>query len=162
MKVNIDLSNLKDVGSFKNIKKQFEISDLKHYNQEIKTPYPFNLDLNIYNTEDYFVFSGSFTGILLLVCSRCLDKFEHKIELKIDEEIDKDNIPDKNNFQIGDMLKENIILTLPMKHLCSEECEGLCSVCGNNLNQHSCDCDTEVLDPRLTKLKDFFKDKDED
>ncbi|MFW5981698.1 MAG: YceD family protein [Halanaerobiaceae bacterium] len=160
IKVNIDLSNLKDVGSFKKIKKQLELPELKYHNQEIKTPYPFDLELNIYNTDDFFVLSGSFSGILILLCSRCLEKFEHNIEINIDEEIEKDEIEDIKEFNIDQILKENILLSLPMKHLCKEDCKGLCSVCGTNLNENDCDCDTEVLDPRLAKLKDFYKDKE--
>jgi len=46
--------------------------------------------------------------------------------------------------------------------LCDEECEGLCPNCGANLNKGECSCETdaddeELIDPRLAKLQDFFK-----
>lgn len=161
IKINIDLSNLKDVGSYKKIEKEIKIADFKYQNQEIKTPYPFELDLKIYKTDDFFIFTGTFTGILILVCSRCLEKFEQEIEISIDEEIEFEEIDDPNHYDITEILIENIILSLPIKYLCSEDCQGLCSVCGINLNQKDCDCETETLDPRLAKLKDFFQEEDQ-
>lgn len=155
--MNLDLSNLKEIGSSKSIKKKVSLTGFKHYNQDIETPNLFDLELDIYNTEDYYVFSGSLEGILIMICSRCLEKFEYKIELQIDEELLKTEIENPERINLNEIIMENIILSLPMKYLCSKDCKGLCSHCGQNLNLGECDCDTTVIDPRLAKLKDFYK-----
>lgn len=159
--MNLDLSNLKEVGSSKRIKKKVNLPDFKNYNQDINTPYLFDLDLNIYNTEDFYVLSGSLTGILILLCSRCLEKFEYGIELQIEEELLKEEVVSPEKINLIEIIMENIILSLPMKYLCSESCKGLCCNCGQNLNNEKCDCDKTVIDPRLAKLKDFYKVDDD-
>ena len=53
-----------------------------------------------------------------------------------------------------------ILLALPMKHLCSEECKGICSICGKNLNEGSCGCKTKSVDPRLEVLLKLLEDED--
>ena len=46
----------------------------------------------------------------------------------------------------------------PAKVLCGEDCKGICPVCGANRNEKDCGCDTVVLDPRMQKFQDVFKD----
>ncbi len=156
----LDLSNLKEIGSSKSIKKKIDLPCIKYHNQEIGTPYLFDIELNIYNTNDSYILSGDFSGNLILICSRCLDKFEYEIKFKVDEVIDKEDIEDLKKINLSEILIENILLSLPMKHLCSTECKGLCTVCGQDLNENDCDCDTEMVDPRLAKLKEFYKSDD--
>ena len=56
----------------------------------------------------------------------------------------------------GIILIERIVLELPLKALCTEDCRGLCPVCGINLNEKQCSCHKEdTLDSRFAKLKDF-------
>jgi uncharacterized protein len=51
------------------------------------------------------------------------------------------------------ILREQLLLALPMHVVCREECKGLCSVCGQDLNVKSCGCEQKAVDPRLAKLK---------
>ena len=51
------------------------------------------------------------------------------------------------------ILREQLLLALPMHVVCREECKGLCSVCGQDLNVKNCGCEQKVIDPRLAKLK---------
>ncbi|MBU3195555.1 YceD family protein [Clostridium algidicarnis] len=103
---------------------------------------------------------------LELTCSRCLEKFNYPLNLNLneefsfDEEIEDENIIilNSDNLDITEVVENSIILTLPMKKLCSEDCKGLCQICGTNLNNQSCDCDKDIIDPRLAKLKQLFLD----
>ncbi len=52
-------------------------------------------------------------------------------------------------------LKENLLLAVPIKIICSEECKGLCSVCGTNLNEGKCNCKKTAVDPRWAGLEKF-------
>lgn len=56
-------------------------------------------------------------------------------------------------FDAGSLLWEQFVLALPVKPLCSEDCKGLCPVCGQNLNQGDCECPKDEGDPRLAPLR---------
>lgn len=56
---------------------------------------------------------------------------------------------------LEDVLREQVLLTLPVKVTCSEDCKGLCPQCGMNLNQRQCSCATLVEDPRWSALKEI-------
>jgi len=58
---------------------------------------------------------------------------------------------------LEDALKEQILLALPAKQVCSENCKGLCPHCGRNLNIETCTCASAVSDPRWTALEDIRK-----
>ena len=58
---------------------------------------------------------------------------------------------------LEDALKEQVLLALPAKQICREDCRGLCPHCGRNLNTESCDCADAVHDPRWTALEDIRK-----
>ncbi len=51
------------------------------------------------------------------------------------------------------MVQEQCYLTLPMKPLCRTDCQGLCSMCGTNLNAERCSCEPRWVDPRLAALQ---------
>ena len=57
--------------------------------------------------------------------------------------------------ELADILREQILLEVPMKVVCREECKGLCPSCGHNLNQGACHCPPPVSDPRWQALKDL-------
>ena len=56
-------------------------------------------------------------------------------------------------------LTEQILLELPLKHLCKEDCKGLCPKCGTDLNKGSCCCDTSDPDPRFDVLRKLLENK---
>ncbi|MBI4851408.1 MAG: DUF177 domain-containing protein [Acidobacteria bacterium] len=65
-----------------------------------------------------------------------------------------------DKLNLDDIVKEQIQLAIPMSNLCKENCLGLCSQCGQDLNQKKCDCSSKDIDPRwsaLTDLKKKFK-----
>lgn len=60
-----------------------------------------------------------------------------------------------DTFDLDELVSSNVILNLPMKHLCSEDCKGLCPICGKNLNEGPCGCKREINSPfsKLLNLK---------
>ena len=56
---------------------------------------------------------------------------------------------------LEDVLREQVLLSLPARALCREDCKGLCPRCGRNLNTESCDCEETSSDPRWTALADL-------
>jgi len=56
---------------------------------------------------------------------------------------------------LEDVLREQVLLALPLKVVCRENCKGLCPQCGKNLNQEQCSCAAPIQDPRWEALKDI-------
>jgi uncharacterized protein len=95
---------------------------------------------------------GTLRGDLTLLCSRCLGPAAVRVDAPIsvlfvprgreDDEIDPqapDVIPyDGDEIDVGEMLREEMLLALPMVPLCSESCLGLCPTCGKDLNEGPC------------------------
>ena len=78
------------------------------------------------------------SGLILLVCSRCLNEF--KVELKKRLKL---NYPVDKSQQVIDLdpdIRGEIILDYPIQSLCTVNCNGLCPECGKNLNEGSCSC----------------------
>jgi uncharacterized protein len=70
--------------------------------------------------------------------------------------------PDTDKIDISNDLRDYLILSVPMKRLCDEECKGLCIKCGKNLNEGQCECKGEEIDDRwktLLELKKKIKHK---
>lgn len=103
------------------------------------------------------------------VCARCLEEFKNKItsdfnaiivdEINPDSEAEDIEILMKDSvIDLSEPIKQIIYLSMPMKALCKEDCKGLCSKCGKNLNTGKCECNDFVIDPRLEKLKTLLED----
>jgi len=60
---------------------------------------------------------------------------------------------ENDEIDLAQLMREQFYLSLPMKPLCRADCQGLCVVCGTNLNRAMCDCKREWDDPRLAPLK---------
>jgi uncharacterized protein len=56
---------------------------------------------------------------------------------------------------LEDVLREQVLLAVPLKALCREDCKGLCPHCGKNLNHGQCSCEEPVEDPRWNALKEI-------
>jgi DUF177 domain-containing protein len=135
---------------------------------EIKNP--LFIDGIIRKEKEDVVFTGNLKGTVILPCSRCLGKFEYYVDLQLDERFSLKE--DENTFEIKDekisfneVIESNIISSLPIRILCSEECKGLCPQCGANFNVSTCKCKSEEdqeetsIDPRFAELQNLFKDK---
>ncbi len=99
---------------------------------------------------------------LAIPCNRCLTDVDTIIDISIDEEIDMDTDVDEQNFveghniDVDKMLETELLLNIPGKVLCNEDCKGICTVCGKNLNEGECGCDRFVPDPRMAAINDIF------
>lgn len=98
-------------------------------------------------------------------CDRCaeiIDKslnyhFTHKIVESLNEGNNDYYIVTEDDYiNLTSLVREDILLELPTKILCKEDCKGLCPVCGQNLNLGSCSCNVKVTDPRWDKLKELL------
>ena len=65
--------------------------------------------------------------------------------------------PNAAEIDVGEALREELVLTAPAYVVCSEECRGLCPHCGMNLNETTCECATDEPDPRWDALRALNK-----
>lgn len=69
-------------------------------------------------------------------------------------------VPDMQ-LNLDELIYTEVITSLPMKHLCKEDCKGICSKCGKNLNEGKCDCNEREIDPRFAALAELLNENNE-
>lgn len=94
-------------------------------------------------------------------CDRCGKPTVAAVKIEVDKHLatfiegeDSDTIllvPDMK-LDLDDLIYTETVVNLPMKHLCYEDCKGVCSKCGKDLNDGECDCPKKEIDPRLSVL----------
>lgn len=98
--------------------------------------------------------------VLDIACDRCAKEMKVPLEVDINHTLvkelnDDDNyellLVDEFQLDLDSLVTEDIFLDIPAKFLCSEDCKGLCSTCGSDLNDGSCSC-KKAIDPRLEVL----------
>jgi uncharacterized protein len=116
---------------------------------------------------------GRLQTTLECACSRCLETFTVPVDTKLDvlflpstdntggqeDEVGEEDLGvsfyKDDQIDLGEVMREQFYLALPMKPLCREDCRGLCPVCGVNRNRESCTCQAEWVDPRMDALRRF-------
>ena len=63
---------------------------------------------------------------------------------------------DKESLYVELLIRNELLVQWPIRVLCKDDCKGICSRCGANLNVQTCDCDTAVPDPRMAAIRDIF------
>jgi uncharacterized protein len=121
----------------------------------------------VYKAEDEILVDVTYSVNVDFSCDRCLKDVTKTIEGRITRDVlggDNQDADDEavqilidHELDLLVIVKEDLLLNMPMQILCDPECQGLCPVCGADLNTDPCDCDNEKIDPRLDGLKDFFR-----
>lgn len=95
------------------------------------------------------VVTGSFEAKTMVGCSKCLKEFEYPVSYKFTEYYKKSQQEADYSYlgysiDLTQMLQDNLILSLPSRHVCKQTCKGLCSTCGADLSEQQCDCEPET------------------
>jgi len=116
---------------------------------------------------------GRLSTSLELQCARCLEPVRQEVTrdfellyrpLGADAGRDELSVTDAeaeigyyqgDGILLEDVLREQVLLALPLKVTCSEDCRGLCLHCGKNLNQEKCSCAVPMEDPRWAALREI-------
>jgi uncharacterized protein len=109
--------------------------------------------------------SGRLNSHILLECVRCLEDANVPLTLDIDELFyyppeaapAETYVVGENGFiNLSPLVRELALLDTPIQPLCRPDCQGLCMICGQNLNEGDCDCEDDEIDPRLEALKNLL------
>jgi uncharacterized protein len=116
---------------------------------------------------------GTLDTSVEIPCARCLEPVVHEVKRSFEllyrplgtdaghEELSVTDAEAEIGYYQGkgllleDTLREQVLLAVPLKTVCREECKGLCPQCGKNLNEGPCSCTPAVADPRWSALKEI-------
>ncbi len=123
-----------------------------------------HLKVNI--EEECCLVKGHLEGELVIPCDRCGEdalvgidsSFSLVEEIEAEESFGPSFLLEENGelvLNVGGILWEQLLLSIPTKILCKDSCKGLCPHCGSNLNFEPCKCPKEVYDPRLEVLRNL-------
>ncbi len=139
---------------------------------------PFRLRLSNVENRQLLV-SGRAEVTVGVPCSRCLAQVPVKLDLAVekafpiekayetgneaqadggsgDDGLERQAYVDGRSLDVDRMMYAEMLVAWPMKVLCKEDCKGICSKCGANLNEAQCDCDRHVADQRMAAFQDVF------
>ncbi len=173
--MNINLSRIMAVNNNQiELKYQIDVESINYYGDKIIISEPASLHGKLYYMDEKTFLDCAISAEVKVNCSRCLKSFHRdlstKLSVELIEEQDGLNIEDEDdtilyqddNIDLAKIVREQIIMSIPMKLLCSENCKGFCFQCGINKNEEQCQCkldndeDEVKVDFRLSKLKELF------
>ena len=108
---------------------------------------------------------GTVRADVIAHCARCLAPVRYAVETPVDETFvraenasaDSDAYPIVGTeIELMDLVRDAVVLDLPMRFLCKEDCKGLCPKCGANRNEHPCNCLEGDDDNPFAALRDLF------
>jgi uncharacterized protein len=176
MGAKLDIRKLKPGKS----KHEFELDydDLDLDSSDIMEVNEAGLSVEVDSKIDELYVTGKATFSGRLECARCLEPFDLEqvydlaFVVKIfkagqlsgleSESSDDYFVIDTSveEFDFAPLVREKILLSIPMKPLCGEDCRGLCPRCGTNLNIEDCDCADEITDDRFSALAKLNEDNE--
>ncbi|MCG2726155.1 MAG: DUF177 domain-containing protein [Elusimicrobia bacterium] len=130
-----DINNIKDNKGLK-IKGTCAAS---LFNKVLDKSYEVNevfLDINFSAGSDSILAQGFIKGKISLICARCNEAFEYKPKESFTELYDYS----QKSADIESLIASLLSISIPMKPLCSDDCKGICAICGTNLNTMNCEC----------------------
>ena len=150
----------------------------------MKLTAPIQGAMTISSTGNVLLLNGEIDTEVELTCSRCGISYAQPIHAEIEEAFiihsplahnaaltveEDDEAPDTRLFNVGsvelnldELLRQSILVVIPIKPLCAEDCSGLCPECGHPLNQGPCDCNSVKINPRMAILQQLLDEKQQD
>ena len=162
-------------GQTERIEQQYQPSAFRLEDEDFRLVAPVEFQADVHKDASKVRMSGRVRTTLETSCSRCLESFTVPVDAPFDlmflpaaantgeaeQQVADDDVGvsfyKDDEIDLGDVMREQFYLALPMKPLCREDCQGLCPVCGRNRNRETCDCKTDWVDPRMESLKKLLE-----
>ena len=162
-----------------------------HSTIEVDEPCPRDIDvvcttpvkgrINFNNVGELLLITGHIKTDVKIECGRCLVDFTMPIEAEIEEEFRLERVGDaiqalpmeeeidislevvKNNIlDLDEMIRQDLLVELPIQPLCKPDCGGLCPTCGENLNVRQCMCVAGDVESPFHALAELLDEEDKD
>jgi uncharacterized protein len=137
------------------------LADLRVGVAEVPSDEPVTVETTLEWVTDGLLASGTISAPWHAECQRCLGPAEGRIEFEFRELFEREP-REGESYRLGHdsidlepMVREAVILELPLVPLCAGDCAGLCPTCGADLNHGPCGCETVDVDPRWAALEGF-------
>jgi Predicted metal-binding, possibly nucleic acid-binding protein len=157
------------------VDREWDVGELLAGRPDVIDAGPLRAVLEVKGHEGFVTAEGELSIRMKLACSRCLSPVEELVTIPFEERFkpaeDAEDAGEDESEDDEDMLEvtgerldlqpyaeEALLLFMPFAPLCSSDCKGLCPNCGTNLNEETCGCTNERIDPRFAALKDLFKE----
>ena len=158
---------LRTPGASLSFRFELDLSGLDFYGEK-PFAHPIRVSGTVRNMAGALSLEGTAETTLELACDRCLKPFTQALALPVstllaeeleDEENDEIVLLEDGAVDLDEVFTTALVLSMDAKHLCSEDCRGLCPTCGADLNEGPCGCRKEP-DPRFAALAQLL-DKEE-
>lgn len=112
---------------------------------------------------------GRLQAWINLECVRCLSTFDQLLTVNLNDlfyypalrsDESSLSIPEDGTLDFNPLIREYLLLDIPIQPLCHTDCKGICAVCGGNLNESSCEHEPTEIDPRLEVLKTLLSEEE--
>jgi uncharacterized protein len=136
-----------------------ELDGLSGIAAEVAAGSPVAVDLMLERVPEGIVVRGTLTAAWNAACSRCLEPVAGEISVHVDELFETHPLEgetyklDEDVIDLEPMVRDALLLELPLAPLCADDCAGLCATCGANRNVTHCECATQEIDPRWAALR---------
>jgi uncharacterized protein len=161
-------------GSFAHV---YQPDELDPIDERVKLTQPVEVKGGVRRTGDVVVVNGHVETRAQVECDRCLKPVELPVSTDfaleyiteadyesssvaaLNEEELSVSVFDGESIDVDEIVKEQILLAVPVRTLCREDCKGMCPECGIDLNTGQCNCEADEVDPRWAALKSLKSDK---
>lgn len=168
MKINV-FEIMKKKGELQLFELSESIENTEVYPDVVNFLKPVKVEGTLTNSGDFIILEGKGTVELQLACDRCLKSVNVKVNFNLKEKFSNTGSNGKEeieffsgeSIELSETVRRAILASMPMKVLCKEDCKGLCSMCGKDLNEGDCGCDTSYINPKFESLLSLFQSDEE-
>ncbi len=145
--------------------------ELPHLDEDLHLVAPLQGEVTLMRSTDGVLVTGRLHTDVEVYCDRCLEPFVVPVIIDLEEsflatvdiwtgmpvELEEDAdrallIDSQHTLDLTEVVRQDILVALPMHPVCRPDCRGLCPQCGKNLNEGPCDCEPAPVDPRWQAL----------
>jgi uncharacterized protein len=119
------------------LEEYIKAADLDIETEQVRYPSPINIKAHVTKDKDVINIACHLKGVKKQTCGRCLSEFEIPFNKVLDFVY---KAKGDNKIDLDREIRDFLILDYPIVILCKQDCKGLCSTCGANLNEGDCSC----------------------
>ncbi len=164
----IDLSDIiKDYGGRLTISESINMQNMHFLGEDFTFKAPLLFEGVILNNTKSLELNGTVKGEAEVHCARCGKPMTIDVKFPVSEVLVREDaefaededvvVYSGNSVELSEAITNSFLMNVSGKYLCSEDCKGLCPHCGKNLNEESCSCSDDIIDPRWEKLAEIMK-----